>query len=474
MKKNSNKKPKFKASHIVEKFYKVLEFLLSKLGPLKREFKIIVNKLKPLTFRAIDSTKDFSTKNKDSIESLKQKLRIVLNFIWSIRYIVAIILVAFLAWNKFTGDPSSSSTNEKYRLLTTKPTIGEISEFVKTSGKVVPKKEAKVYSKIDLPLKKLNVKYGDLVEEGQVLLEMDSGILKTEIENKIREVSILETAFNQKILKTKNDKELWEKGFIPKAEYQESANESGRIKIDLDAAKLQLKKFEASIQDTKIISPIKGRIDYMDPGITEENVSRGSVKLGINVWFFTISSGSEGLNLNLSIDGRDISKVKVGQQVVFKVDSYAEREFTGEIVKIIEPINLKPHTNKSPVFYELIARINENDAGLKSGLSVDAEIKIQTKINIKRIPRSALRFVPPKSVRVKLPPPDNATTLILWIANEDNSISAIPVETGIKDNQYIELLDNAPISKDDLIVVGAVLTEKKKKKGFALPQPKRY
>ena len=278
MKKNSNKKPKFKASHIVEKFYKVLEFLLSKLGPLKREFKIIVNKLKPLTFRAIDSTKDFSTKNKDFIESLKQKLRIVLNFIWSIRYIVAIILVAFLAWNKFTGDPSSS-INEKYRLLTTKPTIGEISEFVKTSGKVVPKKEAKVYSKIDLPLKKLNVKYGDLVEEGQVLLEMDSGILKTEIENKIREVSILETAFNQKILKTKNDKELWEKGFIPKAEYQESANESGRIKIDLDAAKLQLKKFEASIQDTKIISPIKGRIDYMDPGITEENVSRGSVKL---------------------------------------------------------------------------------------------------------------------------------------------------------------------------------------------------
>ena len=180
------------------------------------------------------------------------------------------------------------------------------------------------------------------------------------------------------------------------------------------------------------------------------------------------------MNLNLSIDGRDISKVKVGQQVVFKVDSYAEREFTGEIVKIIEPINLKPHTNKSPVFYELIARINENDAGLKSGLSVDAEIKIQTKTNIKRIPRSALRFVPPKSVRVKLPPPDNATTLILWIANEDNSISAIPVETGIKDNQYIELLDNAPISKDDLIVVGAVLTEKKKKKGFALPQPKRY
>ena len=51
-------------------------------------------------------------------------------------------------------------------------------------------------------MKKLNVKYGDLVEEGQVLLEMDSGILKTEIENKIREVSILETAFNQKILKT--------------------------------------------------------------------------------------------------------------------------------------------------------------------------------------------------------------------------------------------------------------------------------
>ena len=159
---------------------------------------------------------------------------------------------------------------------------------------------------------------------------------------------------------------------------------------------------------------------------------------------------------------------------MFRVDSFKQRNFYGKIVKIIEPLNLKPHTNKAPVFYELIASNDEKEIKLKSVLSVDAEIKIQTKTGIKRIPRSALRFVPPKDIVVKDPPPSNETIQIVWIANKDNSISAIPIKTGIKDNQFVEVPDDTRISLEDSIVIGATVPQTKKKGKFDLPQPKRY
>ena len=80
--------------------------------------------------------------------------------------------------------------------------IGEISEFVKTSGKIVPKREEKLYSKIDLPLKKVYVKYGDLVEEGQLLLELDSDIIQTEINTQKQKLTVISKKYEQALKKS--------------------------------------------------------------------------------------------------------------------------------------------------------------------------------------------------------------------------------------------------------------------------------
>ena len=398
----------------------------------------------------------------------------LINFIWSLRILIAIFLIVFLVWNRYAQSPSVSVVDDDIRLTTTQMSIGEISEFVKTSGKIVPKREEKLYSKIDLPIKTVYVKYGDLVEEGQLLLELDSDLIQTEINTYRQKLTVISKKYEQALKKSDSNKKLLDQGFISKDEYEISLRLPEQILIDKSNAELILKKLEAQLLNTRFVSPIKGRVDYIDPGITKENAERGGVKIGIYKWFFTISSSNDELNLNLSIDGRDVSKVKIGQEVMFRVDSFKQRNFYGKIVKIIEPLNLKPHTNKAPVFYELIASIDEKEIKLKSGLSVDAEIKIQTKTGIKRIPRSALRFVPPKDIVVKDPPPSNETIQIVWIANKDNSISAIPIKTGIKDNQFVEVPDDTRISLEDSIVIGATVPQTKKKGKFALPQPKRY
>ena len=223
------------------------------------------------------------------------------------------------------------------------------------------------------------------------------------------------------------------------------------------------------ISDTKLTSPIDGRVDYLN----EDLITEG--KMFVNSWAYTISSGHRDLNISLSIDGREITKVDVGQNVEFSVENSDKIKFLGVVKKIVEPIGLKPNIDKSPVFYEVIVKILDTNSSLKTGLSVDATINIQVKNNINKIKRSCLRFVPPEGILIKKAPNNTQGSDVIWTLNNDNSLSAYSVITGIKDSEYVEIIDRKNLPKDSKIITSVEIVNKNKSSnGFSLPQPKRY
>jgi len=402
------------------------------------------------------------------------------NYMKANKKVVVTILLLFLVY-RVAGDLITGEKNTKngaYELITTSITVGNISEFVKTSGKIAPEQEQKIKSTLQrrVPILKINVKYGDLVDPGQILLELDSSEIKKDLEVRSKKLELLEIDLVQAKDKADADEELLEKGYISKNEYQESVSDLKKIAVEVELMKKEELKFKEELEQLKITSPIKGRVDY----INEQVINSGMVD--INTWLFTVSSSADRLKLSLSVDGRAITKIEEGQEVSFRIDTYPNKDLYGTVIKIVEPLNLNPHRDKSPVFYEIIASVSEADVELKAGMSVDASIKIQTKSQIKRIPRSALRFVPPKIIKIKNQPPQNTTTPIIWILNGDGSISAIPINTGIRDNDFVEFLEvlgpnnnSYKLSdKDDIVTGVTIYQEEKKKSRFALPQPKRY
>jgi len=397
----------------------------------------------------------------------------VFSLIWSKRKIIAIFLLIFLVYRMsgsfWTKDPQPMTIfKNDYDLITTKISIGTISDFVKASGKIIPQKEVKIFSRLETsPVLKINAKYGDVVESGQILLELDTEKLDKEISMQENAFEFKKSELIRKEEVVKTNKKMFEKGYISKNEYEESEIVKKEYALFVDEINIKIISLKDKLAKARIVSPIKGRIDNVEKSLVPNSTVQH------NTWVFTVSS--DQLKLSLSIDGRDIIKIKEGQDVSFKIDFNPNKEFFGTVVKIVEPLNVNPHRDKAPVFYELIAIIEGDDEELRSGLSVDATIKIQTKIDIKRIPRTALRFVPPKIVKIKIEPPPNTTTPIIWIKNKDNSISALPIETGIRDNEFIEILEPATLSEEDDIIVNVrINVQKKKKSTFTLPQPKRY
>ena len=168
-----------------------------------------------IMFKSFVKIKYYLKKTYHFLQVLFSPIVWIINFIWSLRILIAIFLVIFLVWNRYAQSPSVNIVDDDIRLTTTQMSIGEISEFVKTSGKIVPKREEKLYSKIDLPLKKVYVKYGDLVEEGQLLLELDSDIIQTEINTQKQKLTVISKKYEQALKKSSSNK-----NFLNKASYQ--------------------------------------------------------------------------------------------------------------------------------------------------------------------------------------------------------------------------------------------------------------
>ena len=377
--------------------------------------------------------------------------------------LLAIILFIFLIFRLSTKDGT-----QDFIFSTTDVVNGDIVESVVSSGKIIPGEEIKVFSRVTGDIYQTYVEYGDIVKKGQILIELDSSTYENNLNTKLKNLEILEIEQAQMRKKVDTDAKLLEGGYIPKVELEESENQYRIKSIEIDELNSEINLLKQKISDTKLTSPIDGRIDYLNEDLIKEG------KIFNASWVYTISSGYKDLNISLSIDGREITKVNLGQEVKFSVENTSNTKFSGKVIKIVEPIGLKPNIDKSPVFYEVIVEILDTNSSLKTGLSVDATINIQVKNNIMKIKRSCLRFVPPEGIIIKKAPENSESSGVIWILNSDSSLSAYSITTGIKDAEYVEIIDKNELPENSKIITSVEIIKKTKSNGFSLPQPKRY
>mgnify|MGYP003322829137 CR=1 FL=1 len=369
--------------------------------------------------------------------------------------LLAIILSIFLIFRLSTKDGT-----QDFIFTTTDVVNGDIVESVVSSGKIIPGEEIKVFSRVTGDIYQTYVEYGDIVKKGQILIELDSSTYENNLNTKLKNLEILEIEQVQMGKKVDTDTKLLEGGYIPKIELEESENQYRIKSIEIDELNSEINLLKQKISDTKLTSPIDGRIDYLNEDLIKEG------KIFNASWVYTISSGYKDLNISLSIDGREITKVDLGQEVEFSVENTSNTKFSGKVIKIVEPIGLKPNIDKSPVFYEVIVEILDTNSSLKTGLSVDATINIQVKNNIMKIKRSCLRFVPPEGIIIKKAPENSESSGVIWILNSDSSLSAYSITTGIKDAEYVEIIDKNELPENSKIITSVEIIKKTKSNGW--------
>ena len=206
-----------------------------------------------------------------------------------------------------------------------------------------------------------------------------------------------------------------------------SAHDLEKAKSDYDAISAQIKGTKASAK--MIVSKIaeaeaslriaQARVKEADAKLSEKQaaLSEAEVKLaqssirapldGVIVGRMvepgeSVASGREGaplfqlvqdlreMEVHTQVDETDIGRVAVGQRVHFRVDSYPNREFSGQVLEI----HRAPILVQNVVTYNVVVSASNDDLALFPGMTAVVEIFVAETQPVLTVPNAALRFRP--------------------------------------------------------------------------------
>jgi multidrug resistance efflux pump len=298
---------------------------------------------------------------------------------------------------------------------TIKPTRKAITEAVYASGFLVPRNEYKVYALSDGYITAKNKDGGDEVKRGEELFKVqnDASAAKLGASSSAYELAKTNASENSPVLsdlknKIKSAEAKYKNDSLNYTRYQNMFNAQAVTKAQFDQAALA---YEVSGNDLKSAREAYTRsrlqmdvelknaqsvvaASNMDYGnYSLRSVMDGMVyetykKLGEAVRRNELVAviGEKGAKiLELSVDQQDIDKLKVGQEVVVKMDVTGNKTYKAKVTKIY------PYMNQQDQSFKVDAEFSENYEMNFARTSVEANIIIASKENALIVPKNVIQ-----------------------------------------------------------------------------------
>ena len=279
------------------------------------------------------------------------------------------------------------------------------------SGSLAPLAQATVKSKASGVVLESSLREGMPVAAGQVLARLDAADQNARM---AQQQAALDEANARLALATKNNlnsQALLKQNYISQNSYDTVQNTVALAQANVKAAKAQLDLARNAAADTVIRSPMAGII-------SKRHVQAGE-KLSPDMPVFTIVDLRQ-LTLEAQVPASEIPRVKVGQEVQFKVDGYQGRTFNGKVARISPTAEMG---SRSMLVY---ISVGNADHALSGGMFAKGAITTQKSAVMPIIPLAALRKDKDVDVVYKI---ENGKVVSqpvkLGLRNEDEGIAEV-------------------------------------------------
>ncbi len=206
---------------------------------------------------------------------------------------------------------------------------------------------------------------------------------------------------------------------------------------NVENAQNKLSNTRDSIEDYTITAPISGTV------ITK-NVKAGDkiTKSANGTTAMAVIYDLSAMTLSMSVDELDVGSVKVGQQVNITADALEGETFTGTVTNV----SLESSYSNGVTNYPVTVLLDET-GDLLPGMNVDAEIVLDSSKDALCIPAGALM----RGNRVYVKASLGEERLAQNQGNVPDGFAAVTVETGIINDDYVEILSG--LSEGDEVYV---------------------
>jgi HlyD family secretion protein len=291
----------------------------------------------------------------------------------------AAAVVMLAGWIMLT----SGGDGEPYR--TAEVDRGSITRVVSATGTLEPLISANVGSTVSGPVQDIMVDFNSQVRAGQVLARLDPAPFQqrlvqaqASLSQAQAQLAVAQADYNRYQL-------LAERGFASAQliSQQRAARDSARAAVA--QAQAQVASARTDLERSVIRSPIDGVV-------VDRQVNVGqSVAASLQApTLFIIAQDLSRLQANITVDEADIGDVEEGMPVRFTVDAFPEREFDGRVSQVRQ----QGVAEQGVVSYTVVVESDNPGRQLLPGMTANAEIVIEQRDNVLRVPNTALRFRP--------------------------------------------------------------------------------
>jgi len=207
-----------------------------------------------------------------------------------------------------------------------------------------------------------------------------------------------------------------------------------------------LRESREQLNKTTIVSPMDGTVTALNVEVGERVLGSGFTQ-GTNV--MTISDLAS-MEATVEVDENDIPNVTLGDTARVKVDAFGEKVFDGIVSEIgNSAITSAAGTQEQVVNFQVKIRIIDQDKKLRPGMSCNATIETETRLNVLTVPIQSVTarsdFKPEensddeiKVTNTKKKEEEKVQEIVFII--QEGKAKTKNVITGISDDNYIEIM----------------------------------
>ena len=295
---------------------------------------------------------------------------------------VALALAVFSGCSKKAGGTGTPV----YEFATV--TRGSIEKSVSSSGKLEPVSSVSVLAQMSGIAEKVNADYNDHVKKGQVLIELNTDMLKLDEEKQRAAVAKARATLDLDSLNYANQLKLADKGLISDYEVKQAKTTLDVAQAEYVSENASLKVIQTEINQYAFIkSPITGVVLSRSVDVGQSVVEGSSSNASA---LFTIAEDLTKMEIEATVDEVDIASIAKGQEVRFTVEALPGKTFAGRV----ETIRLVPTTTDNVVTYTVIIEVENADGSLLPGMTADVDFIVSKRENALLVPNAALRYEP--------------------------------------------------------------------------------
>jgi len=299
----------------------------------------------------------------------------------------------------------------------------KIQPYLETTGTLKADEEVTVSSEVDGIVRQIKVDEGSPVNSGSILVEINE--IDYMLDWKRSEAALKQAEANLANTKAeyKRKDALYKEEPITKQQFDDITTKIALAEAEQDRAKATLAISKEKLSRTKIYSPLTG-------AVKEKRISVGDYVRNGTPLLQLIKINP--LKLNFTINEKDASSIKIGQEVAFNVDSHADKQFKGRVSLLYPNVEEKTRTLQAE------AIVPNSNHLLKPGFFARTLIYTSAPRTVVLAPITALLY-------------DNAIIRI-FVVDGDKARERV-VKIGGKYGEFVEVLEGLK-EKEEIVVIG--------------------